>query len=42
MARAEKLITDEAIQAELDIYNPLVPEAGQLAATLFVELTVRG
>ncbi|HEX9260094.1 MAG TPA: DUF3501 family protein [Acidimicrobiales bacterium] len=39
MARVEKLITDEAIQTELDIYNPLIPEAGELSATLFVELT---
>lgn len=39
MARVEKLITDESIQTELDIYNPLIPEANQLSATLFVELT---
>lgn len=39
MARVEKLITDEAIQEELDIYNPMVPEPGQLCATVFVELT---
>lgn len=39
MARAEKLGTDEEIQVELDTYNPLVPEAGQLCATLFLELT---
>jgi hypothetical protein len=39
MARAEKLITDEAIETELRIYNPLVPDPGQLCATLFVELT---
>jgi hypothetical protein len=39
MARVEKLITDEAIQGELDTYNTLVPEAGQLCATLFIELT---
>lgn len=39
MARAEKLTTDEDIQIELDTYNPLVPEAGQLCATLFLELT---
>jgi hypothetical protein len=39
MARAERMLTDEAIQAELDIYNPLVPEPGQLAMTLFIELT---
>ena len=30
MARVEKLITDEAIQGELDTYNTLIPEAGQL------------
>lgn len=39
MARVERLVTDEAIQEELDIYNPVVPEPGQLCATLFIELT---
>jgi len=39
MARAERMLTDEAIQTELDIYNPLIPEPGELSATLFVELT---
>jgi hypothetical protein len=39
MARAEKILTDDAIQTELDIYNPLIPERGSLAATLFIELT---
>ena len=39
MARAEKTLTDEGIQTELDVYNPLIPEPGHLAATLFVELT---
>ena len=39
MARVEKIITDEGIEAELDIYNPLIPEPGQLSATLFIELT---
>lgn len=39
MARIEKLITDEAIQGELDTYNPLIPDAGQLSATVFLELT---
>jgi len=38
MARVERIITDEAIQHELDTYNPLVPGPGQLAATLFLEL----
>ena len=39
MARVEKLITDEAIQGELDTYNSLIPVAGQLCATVFLELT---
>lgn len=39
MARVEKTITDEGIQEELDAYNPLIPEPGQLCATLFIELT---
>src|SRR3546814_11219725 len=39
MARVEKLITDESIQDELDTYNPLIPDAGQLCATVFLELT---
>jgi len=39
MARVEKLVTDEAIQEELDIYNPMIPESGQLCATVFIELT---
>ncbi|MBX3285863.1 MAG: DUF3501 family protein [Actinobacteria bacterium] len=39
MARAEKILSDEGIQTELDIYNPLIPEPGHLAATMFIELT---
>jgi len=39
MARVEKTITDAGIQEELDAYNPLIPEPGQLCATLFIELT---
>lgn len=39
MARVEKLITDDAIQGELDTYNTLIPEPGQLCATVFIELT---
>lgn len=41
MARAERLVSDEAIQTELDTYNPLIPEPGHLSATLFIELTSR-
>ncbi len=39
MSRAENLATDAAIQDELDTYNPMIPELGQLRATLFIELT---
>ena len=39
MARAERILSDEAIQHELDVYNALIPDPGQLSATLFVELT---
>ena len=39
MARVEHLVTDDAIQDELDIYNAMVPEPGQLCATVFIELT---
>lgn len=39
MARAERLTTDEAVLDELAAYNPLIPEPGELSATLFIELT---
>ena len=39
MARAEKILTDHGIQHELDTYNPLIADAGELSATLFIELT---
>ena len=39
MARAEKMVTDQQIQHELDVYNRLLPHPGELSATLFLELT---
>ncbi|MHB8330520.1 MAG: DUF3501 family protein, partial [Acidimicrobiales bacterium] len=39
MARVEKMVTDEQIQGELDVYNALIPAPGELSATLFIELT---
>jgi hypothetical protein len=39
MARAERILTDDALQIELDTYNPLIPAGGELSATLFIELT---
>ncbi|MDH3755942.1 MAG: DUF3501 family protein, partial [Acidimicrobiia bacterium] len=38
MARAEKIISDEGIETELAVYNPLIPDPGQLSATMFIEL----
>ncbi len=42
MARVEKIISDEAMQVELDIYNRLLPGERELSATLFIELTSEG
>jgi hypothetical protein len=39
MARAEKMLRDEQIAHEVETYNELLPDDGQLAATLFVEIT---
>lgn len=41
MARAERLLSDEAIEVELDTYNPLIPGPGELSASLYIELTSR-
>ena len=39
MARAEKILSDEGIETELGIYNPLIPDPSTVSATLFIELT---
>jgi Protein of unknown function (DUF3501) len=39
MCRAERLAKPEAVQQEIDVYNDLVPAAGELSATLLVEIT---
>lgn len=39
MLRAEKIGTDDGVIEQLKAYNPLIPEVGQLCATLFIELT---
>jgi hypothetical protein len=41
MARAERMISDDQIRTELDIYNTLLPEDGWLSATVFIELPTR-
>lgn len=39
MARAERMMTDTALEEELRAYNPLIPEPGELSLTVFLELT---
>lgn len=39
MARAERMVSDQQILAELAAYNPLIPDPGELSATLLIELT---
>jgi len=38
MLRAESIASDEGIQAEIDVYNQLMPDEHSLSATLFIEL----
>jgi hypothetical protein len=38
MLRVEGITSDEAIQAELDVYNTLMPDEQSLSATLFLEI----
>ena len=39
MCRAEQLHESDKIQGEIDIYNAILPDEGQLGATLLVEIT---
>jgi len=39
MCRAEGLHAPEQIQGELDVYNQILPDEGQLGATLLVQIT---
>jgi hypothetical protein len=38
MVRTERIVDDARIQDEIDAYNALLPEAGELSATLFIEI----
>ncbi len=38
MIRAERMVRDEEIQREIDIYNELIPEKNQLSITMFIEI----
>jgi hypothetical protein len=39
MARAERMLRDEEIAHEIETYNELVPNEGELVGTLFIEIT---
>lgn len=39
MVRAERIATEEGVAEEVRVYNDLIPDAGELSATMFVELT---
>ena len=39
MCRAEQISQPDKIQEEIDVYNQILPDEGQLAATLLVEIT---
>jgi uncharacterized protein DUF3501 len=38
MIRTERIVADAKIQDEIDAYNALIPAAGELSATLFIEI----
>jgi hypothetical protein len=38
MCRAENLVRDDQIEAEIEVYNALMPDESSLSATLFIEL----
>jgi len=39
MARVERMLRDEQIAHEVETYNQLIPDTGELSATLMIELT---
>jgi Protein of unknown function (DUF3501) len=38
MVRTERIVADAKVQEEIDAYAPLVPNEGELSATLFIEI----
>jgi hypothetical protein len=38
MVRTERIVHEDKIREELDAYNALIPAAGELSATLFIEI----
>lgn len=42
MLRVERIDEEEKVRHELEVYNGLIPDAGTLSATLFIEITEAG
>ncbi len=38
MVRAERIVDDARVADEIEVYNTLLPRAGELAATMFIEI----
>lgn len=38
MARVERMVSDEQIEHEVETYNQLIPDPGELSGTLFIEI----
>jgi hypothetical protein len=38
MIRTERIVHEDKVREELDAYNALIPSAGELSATLFIEI----
>ena len=39
MTRAERIVDDDGIQGELNVYNELIPDKNQLSASLLIEIS---
>ena len=39
MLRVERIVQPDRVQHEIDVYNELLPGPGEIAATLFIEIT---
>ena len=38
MVRAERIVSDDRVADEVEVYNSLLPRTGELAATMFIEI----
>jgi len=38
MIRAERMVREEEIQQEIDVYNDLIPDKNELSVTMFIEI----